>query len=154
MMTSLIRNTDGVTKRVWRLARPVTHSVTESFLKTWTSKPVPYLWFAWVGVLSLLPGELKAGLHTRGTFHVPAHALVFALSALMACRSVKGTLGRVVPCLVVIGYGCLLEALQSLISRSQFEWDDLATDACGVVVAFLLATWVDGIRKARQGTCG
>jgi hypothetical protein len=52
----------------------------------------------------------------------------------------------------VIGFGCALEALQSWIFRSQFEWDDVVTDACGVLFVLLLVACADAMRKKRPST--
>lgn len=154
MMTPLTRNAGRMARLVWCQASLAKERFPELRCKARINRAVASIWFAWVGVLSLLPAGMKADLHTRGDFHIPAHAVVFAVSAFIACRSVKGTLWRVMPCVVVIGYGGVLETLQFLISRSQFEWDDLATDAGGVVVAFLFTTWMDAMRKARQTAPG
>jgi hypothetical protein len=57
----------------------------------------------------------------------------------------------------VIGFGCALEALQSWIFQSRFEWVDVVTDACGVLLALLFLTCADAMRKNRHSTpepCG
>lgn len=117
-------------------------------------KAVPYIWFICVGVLSLLPGSYKAHLHTRGLLHTPGHIVVFAVSAFLACRSVRVIPRRGFLSLAVIGYGGVLEALQSWLWRSRFEWDDVASDACGVLLVFVFATWAEAVRKMRRPESG
>jgi len=123
----------------------------------WATRAKPYAWFASVGILSLLPSAVKGHLRTMGPLHVPAHVLVFAVSAFVACRSAQSVARRVVTCAAVIAYGGALEALQSWIFRGPFEWDDVATDACGVLLAFLFAVWAGPMRNERRSTtkqCG
>jgi len=117
----------------------------------WGSRVWPYMWFVWVAVLSLLP-SWKREFHTKGPLHVPGHALIFAVSAVVACRSAQSVFQRVIRCAAVIGFGCGLEALQSWIFRSRFEWDDVVTDACGVLLFLLVTTVVDSMRKNRYPT--
>jgi hypothetical protein len=50
----------------------------------------------------------------------------------------------------VIGFGCALEALQSWKFRSRFEWEDVVTDAAGVLLVWLLAVCAESLRKNRR----
>jgi hypothetical protein len=113
------------------------------------SRAWPYIWFVWVAVLSLRP-SWKRGFHTKGLLHVPGHVLIFAVSAFVACRSAQSVSQRVIRSAAVISFGCALEAVQSWIFRSRFEWDDVVTDACGVLLFLLVATVVDSMRKNRH----
>lgn len=117
----------GKPKALLRVAR-------KEWSRTW-----PYLWFVWVAVLSLRP-SWKREFHTKGPLHVPGHALIFAVSAFVVCRSAQSVSQRVVRCAAVIGFGGALEALQSWIFRCRFEWEDVLTDACGVLLALLFVT--------------
>lgn len=117
--------------------------------KRWATRAAPYIWFASVSILSLLPSAVKGYLRTRGPFHVPAHLFVFALSALIASRSAQSVARRALCCAAVIAYIGALETLQSFIFRGPFEWDDVATDTCGVLFAFLFAAWADPMRNQR-----
>jgi hypothetical protein len=115
--------------------------------RAWHHRAAPYLWFLSVTVLSFLPGSLKGHLFTRSVLHVPAHACIFAISALMACRNVRTAGGRIVPAIAVAAYGCTIEALQASIFKGPVEWDDIATDICGVLATMLLAAYADTLRK-------
>lgn len=114
-------------------------------IKFW-NRAWPCTWFAWVVVLSLQP-SWKREFHTKGPLHAPGHALIFAVSAFIACRSAQSVSQRFIRCAAVIGLGGALEALQSWIFRSRFEWDDVVTDACGVLLFLLVAACVDSIRR-------
>ena len=115
---------------------------------------VRWMWFAWVVVLSLLPA-LKRHLGTKGLLHIPGHALIFAISAYVACGLAEPLARRVAKCAAVIGFGCALEALQSGLFGSKYEWGDVLTDACGVVLFLLLAIWADHpLRHPRCGSAG
>ena len=97
-----------------------------------------WLWFTLVCILSFLSPSTKGHLETRGSFHVPSHVIVFAVSTLVACRHVRYAGGRVVTSTAVIAYGWVIEAMQSRIYGAALEWGDVASDACGVLVAFAL----------------
>jgi peptidoglycan/LPS O-acetylase OafA/YrhL len=112
------------------------------------SRAWPLVWFAWVAVLSLR-ASWKREFHTKGSLHVPGHVLIFAVSAFVACRSARSVSQRVIRCGAVIGFGCALEALQSWIFGSQFEWNDVVTDACGVLLALLFLTCADSMQRNR-----
>src|ERR1039457_4434889 len=103
-----------------------------------------------VGCRPVAATPWKREFHTRGPLHVPGHALIFAVSAFVACRSAQSVSQRVVRCAAVIGFGGALEMLQSWIFRSRFEWDDVLTDACGVLLALVFVTCADSMRKNRH----
>ena len=115
------------------------------------SRAWPNVWFVLVAVLSLRP-SWKREFHTQGPLHVPGHALIFAVSAFVACRSAQSVSQRVIRCAAVISFGCALESLQSWIFRSRFEWVDVVTDACGVLLVLLFVTCADSMRKNRHST--
>jgi hypothetical protein len=104
------------------------------------------LWFVGVTALSFLPYSAKLRLETRSVFHMPAHVLVFAGSALIAWRIVRRPISRLITYLAVIGYIVAIEFTQSWVNATQFEWDDLIADIAGVALA-LLAIWLYRARK-------
>jgi peptidoglycan/LPS O-acetylase OafA/YrhL len=104
-----------------------------------------------VAVLSLR-SSWKEEFHTKGPLHLPGHALIFAVSAFVACRSAQSVSQRVIRGAAVIGFGCALEALQSWMFQSRFEWEDAVTDACGVLLVLLFITCADAMRKKRPST--
>lgn len=112
--------------------------------RTW-----PFLWFGWVTVLSIRLSWRQL-FHTTGLLHFPGHALVFSLSALVVCRSVKSASQRVIRCSAVAGYGWALEVVESRLFRSSFEWWDVLADACGVLLFLLIATSVDHYGDAKR----
>ena len=104
----------------------------------------PYLWLTCIGVLSFLPPpSMKGQLHTRGSFHIPAHILVFAISTFIARRASQSPGRRIILCSLVVAYGCALEILQAWIFRSPLEWVDVTIDTCGVLLALAIATSVN-----------
>jgi VanZ family protein len=106
---------------------------------TLPSRPaVTGLWFLAITVLSFLPLPAKTELATRGSFHTPAHIVIFGISTLVAWRSMRQAVQRRLAYAAVIGYGALIEVAQSRINRTTFEWDDLAADIAGVVLALIL----------------
>lgn len=94
----------------------------------------------WVAVISLCP-SWKRECYTKGPLHIPGHVLILGISALIACRSAQSLSRRVVRFMVVTSFGCALEALQSVIFGGRFEWDDIVTDASGVLLAFKFTTF-------------
>ena len=145
MTTLLSRNIGRMSKLVLHPARREAADLLHVARKRWR-RAWPYIWFVWVAVLSLR-SSWKREFHTKGPLHVPGHALIFAVSAFVACRSAQSVSQRVVRCAAVIGFGGALEMLQSWIFRSRFEWDDVLTDACGVLLALLFVTCADSMRK-------
>jgi VanZ family protein len=105
-------------------------------LPNWSA--VTGLWFLAITVLSFLPHPAKTGLATRGIFHTPAHIVIFGISTLVAWRSIRQPAHRRLAYAAVIGYGALIEVAQSRINRTAFEWEDLAADIAGVVLALIL----------------
>src|SRR5674476_1544280 len=90
-----------MSKLVLRPARPEAADLLHVARKGW-SRAWPYMWFVWVAVLSLRP-SWKREFHTKGPLHVPGHALIFAVSAFVACRSAQSVSQRVIRCVAVIG---------------------------------------------------
>ena len=145
MTTLLSRNIGRMSKLVLHPARREAADLLHLACSSWR-RASPYMWFVWVAVLSLR-SSWKREFHTKGPLHVPGHALIFAVSAFVACRSAQSVSQRVVRCAAVIGFGCALEMLQSWMFGSRFEWEDVLTDACGVLLALLFVTCADSMRK-------
>jgi hypothetical protein len=108
----------------------------------WHARATAYAWFTWITFLSFLPRSSKEHLDTKGSLHIPIHALVFAVSALMVCRKARKATQRLIPCATVVCYGWAIEALQSRINRSPLEWNDVANDLFGVLLFLAGANWL------------
>jgi VanZ family protein len=97
-----------------------------------------------VMVLSLLPSSPE--MPTTG-WDKTNHLLGFAVLALLGCWSYPGHIRVILPAL--LGYGGLIEVLQSLTPDRFAEWGDLLADGMGIVIGWLLA-WVLAARVRRR----
>jgi hypothetical protein len=115
------------------------------FRNVW-SRIWPFLWFAWVVALSLRLSWRQI-FHTNGPLHFPGHAVIFGFSAFAACRSIQSSWQRLFRSLAIIAFGLTLEVAESRIFGGPLEWEDVLTDATGVILSLLAAAWIDSRRK-------
>ena len=115
------------------------------FLNVWI-RIWPFLWFAWVVALSLRLSWRQL-FHTNGPLHFPGHALIFGFSAFAACRSIQSSWQRLFRSLAIIALGLTLKVAESKIFGKPLEWEDVLTDATGVILFLLAAAWIDSSRK-------
>lgn len=91
-------------------------------------------------VLSFLPGNLKAFLHTKGRLHAWGHFLVFCGATYLLGYSRAQY--SVTACIVAI-FACSIETAQHLFYAGEvFEWKDVAIDLVGVAIGIALAAQV------------
>jgi VanZ family protein len=97
-------------------------------------KSLFYLFIIAIMILALIP---PANLpHTPGSdkFH---HALAFSFLTLLMGLSHR-SLSRLQLTIAMLGYGVLMELLQSFTSYRMAEWTDLAADVAGICAGLLL----------------
>jgi VanZ family protein len=108
-------------------------------------------WILWgliaaISVLALLPKpptEISLGWDKLN------HGFAFATLALAACLAHPGSARwRVGAWCALLGYGALIEAVQSLVPGRTGQWNDLLADAIGIGIGAGLGTWV--LRSSRS----
>lgn len=94
----------------------------------------------WLSALLLLVLALIPTSHALPTtgWDKSNHLLAFCTLTLLGLSAYRGK--RVLTMLGLVGYGGLIEVLQSLTPTRSAEWGDLLADALGVGLAWLLMT--------------
>lgn len=96
-------------------------------------------------VLSLMP----ASLSVPGTgWDKSNHALGFAVLAFLAYWAWRGHI--LLSLLGLLGYGALIEVLQSLTPDRMAEWSDLWADGVGLLIGAVLASMVQRLAIVRS----
>jgi len=98
---------------------------------------VLWLLIATIGVLATAPAPAEVGLG----WDKLNHAVAFAALALAAglAHPHRPHL-RITAWLALLGYGALIEGLQSLVPARTADWGDLLADAVGIAIGAALAT--------------
>jgi hypothetical protein len=108
------------------------------------------VWIVFLVVLSLQPLRLHAAI--RGTAsHVLLHVLLFGSAAVIPLLLSVNPAHECARALCVFCLTGAIEIAQGLIYGRRTEWQDLATDGIGVLIAFLaIRFW--RIRMSMRGT--
>jgi hypothetical protein len=96
------------------------------------------LWLLFITALSLVPLEVKYRLGTMGNLHNFGHLAIFLVTAVLMCWNASSTPARLLRCCGALLVAMLLEALEKIVYHNAYEWSDVAIDAAGVMVGFLL----------------
>ncbi len=110
-----------------------------------------FLWFAFVGALSLLPLSLKRDLHTTGSLHPWGHLLAFAIATILFYQPKAGLPAKSVRILAVILFSVSLEFLQHAIYGNRFELPDVGMDAVGILLGVAIAS-IASFGRAREAS--
>ena len=95
-------------------------------------------------VLSFLPSEAKALLHTRGSLHYWAHVGVFVALAVLFCEATLTARSRTAALVGVALLGCLIEGFEVAWRWPALEFQDVACDLIGVVLGWVF--WAGQVR--------
>ena len=100
-----------------------------------------FVLFAWVLCIvafSIAPIPFKDLFHTRGHWHYVGHFAVFFSSAILFCWRSRGAARKGLACLGLFILALVVEALEHLIYRNGFEWQDVAVDTAAIVAGLLV----------------
>lgn len=75
------------------------------------------------------------------------HMAAFTLLALLGCRAYPYRTRNVL--VGLLAYGGLIEVLQSFTSYRRAEWADLLADALGLLLGWMVARLMGGVRERR-----
>ncbi|WP_260685181.1 VanZ family protein [Variovorax sp. KBS0712] len=98
-------------------------------------------------VLSLMPASLP--VPSTG-WDKSNHALGFAVLAFLAYWAWPGHIHIPLSLLGLLGYGALIEVLQSLTPDRMAEWSDLWADGIGLLVGTVVALMLQRLAMIRQ----
>ncbi|BEP57251.1 hypothetical protein GmRootV118_44950 [Variovorax sp. V118] len=106
-------------------------------------------WLLAVAMLALLTLSLMpAALSPSTGWDKGNHALGFAVLALLAHWAWPTHTPRTL--LALLGYGALIEILQSLTPDRLAEWSDLWADSTGLLIGVVLASMVERLVATRS----
>jgi hypothetical protein len=91
--------------------------------------------FAAIAALSLAPFPVKNALRTYGILHNTGHLMIFAASGALLLADARTPSGRVWRITFLLLFCAATEALEAIIYRNRFEWNDLILDYFGAVLA-------------------
>jgi hypothetical protein len=100
------------------------------------------LWLLFITALSLVPLEVKYRLGTMGSMHSFGHLAIFVVTAVLMCWNAGSVSARLLRCCGALLVAMLLEALEKVVYHNAYEWSDVAIDAAGVLIGFVLVTFI------------
>ena len=105
--------------------------------------------FFWVGVflacaasaLSMLSGDAKRALHTKGKLHPWLHLVLFFVLGALAFLSTLRTRTRILLLLAAIALGISIEFTQAWRFQARLETEDMLVDVIGALLG-AIAAWL------------
>jgi VanZ family protein len=103
----------------------------------------------WLGIvlaciataLSMLSGDTKKVLHTKGKLHPWLHLVLFFVLGGLSVLSTLRTRSRVLLVFAAVALGITIEFTQAWRFQARLETEDMLVDLCGVVLG-AFAAWL------------
>jgi VanZ family protein len=103
----------------------------------------------WLGIvlaciasaLSMLSGDTKKALHTKGKLHPWLHLVLFFILGGISILSTLRARTRVLLMLAAVALGVAIEFTQAWRFQSRLETEDMLVDLCGVLLG-AFAAWL------------